>query len=138
MRRDSYMQNLEKKKEVGELNPNFFIPLCHLYFDEALKTLKSNEFKTYMAILLVAKEIGPNTIRYYSRKKELFKQCSDYISVTEQTFLKHIKTCESMGLFEFERSNTLNIGFGIKDSKSYGFTEIQLATLIHSLDRARF
>jgi hypothetical protein len=117
--------SLEKNKGIQ----NFFVPLNNLYFDESLKSLKANEFKSYMALTYVVKKIGPNTKLYYSSKKQLFEKAGELIDTSYQTFLKHLKMFESIGLIDFENSKTLNIGYDISDSKSYGFTSIDIEDL---------
>ena len=127
--------------KAQKLTDNFFVPLNNLYLDEALKTLKANEFKTYMAVTYAVKKIGPNTKEYYSLKKELFTTIGEMANISYQTFLKHLKTFESIGLIGFSNSITLDIGYDIAESKSYGFTSIDiqdLKLLLTSLDQNEF
>lgn len=125
------MQNLRKE----DLNENFFVPLCNLYFDVALKELKANEFKTYMGITAVIKGIGPNTQLYFSNKKELFQKCSNLLNVSVQTFLKHLRTFEEKGLISNKQRNVTDICYNIKDSKQVGFTQINIKNLELSLEK---
>jgi hypothetical protein len=107
---------------------DFFIPISNLYYDEALKALKATEFKTYISIVYLIKSIGPNTQKYFSTKKDLLKEINSLNSITEKTFLKHLKTFENLGLLKIE-GKSFDIGFNITDSKSGGFTSIDILDL---------
>lgn len=107
---------------------DFFIPISNLYYDEALKTLKASEFKTYISIIYIVKSIGPNTQQYFSSKKDLLKEINSLTRITEKTFLKHLKTFESLGLLKME-GKSFDIGFNISDSKSGGYTSIDILDL---------
>lgn len=110
--------------------------MSNLYFDVALKELKSNEFKTYMSIIYVIKSIGPNTKVYFSLKKDLYENVSQVHKLTEKTFLKHLKTFLNKGLLEFN-GKAINLGFNIEDSKNGGYTSfniLDLEALLTELD----
>lgn len=107
---------------------DFYVPLCNLYYDEALKELKPAEFKTYITILYVIKAIGPNTKTYFSSKKDLHKNVLELIKVSEKTFLKHLKTFESRGLLNIE-GKAIDLGFNVLDSKNGGYTPINILDL---------
>lgn len=127
------MQNLTIQPEKENLDSSFFVPISNLYFDEALKSLKANEFKTYMGVTATIKEIGPNTQLYFSNKKELFKKCSSFLDCSEKTFLIHLKTLHLKGILDL-KENVFDIGYNIADSKSYGFTPIDIDLLKYLLE----
>lgn len=117
-----------KALNLQKVQNDFFVPLCNLFYDEALKELKPSEFRTYITIVYVIKAIGPNTKTYFSSKKDLLKCISELINVSEKTFLKHLKTFESRGLLKIE-GKAIDLGFDISDSKSGGYTPINILDL---------
>ena len=108
---------------TGEKNmkENFFVPICNLYYDEALKGLKAREFQTYMTITYLVKSIGPNTTQYFFNKQKILASIQKLVKISQTTFLKHFKTLENIGLITKETSICFNLGYDIAASKEMGF-----------------
>lgn len=131
------MQNLKLQDYT---DTHLYISFSNLYLDEALKRLKLKEFKTYMSIIAMGKVIGPNLTKLFGSKKDFFRETNRLFPISEKTFLKHLKTIESLGLLTFSKG-LCDLGFDISDAKNGGYTEIHisdLALLLNKLNSLEF
>ena len=103
------------------------------HFDEGLKKLKANEFRTYIGLIYLIKLSGPNSRICTSTKKGLFSQISKIFSISKKTFLNHLRVFEKKELITV-KGRVFDIGFDIEYAKKKGFTPLNVDALKYMME----